>query len=312
MAEKTKVEATPTAVVANGDGRAAKAYRPSAGPKREALPDEFVTAVQAIEKALGQKVVLYVQSDTDQSDYGYVSDGPFELLRGSQLPTNPILVIHSSGGLGDSAFKTVSLLRKRCGKFSALIPDYAKSAATLIAVGASEILTGEFGELGPIDAQVLDYDIGEHRSALEVVQAVERLRSEALDTLAQTCRTIYVGTHMPFSAHLPIAVEFTNGLLRPLMEKVDVVSYMRMSRIMKIGEEYATRIMEPVYGSRALSITASLARNYPEHGFVIYAAEARRLGLNAKVADDKILGHVETLRSHMGAFTAYGTLEELT
>lgn len=305
---KTSADAVVTMAT---DGKAPKAFYASACKSKDSLPEDFVQAVQSIEKALKRRVVLYMQSDSDGSDMGWVSDAPFEALRKVDLPHNPIVIIHSAGGLGDGAFKTVRLLQDRCGRYTALVPECAKSAATLIAIGATAIWTGEFGELGPIDAQIMDYDIGEHKSALEVVQAVERLRSEALETLAQTCRTIYTGTHLPFSAHLPIAADFTNGLLRPLMEKVDVVTYMRMSRTLKIGEEYAIRIMEPVYGDRAPAIANRLARNYPDHGFVIYADEAAAIGLRAAVANDKILPYVELIRAHAGRITAYGTLEEL-
>jgi hypothetical protein len=65
------------------------------------------------------------------------------------------LIIHSPGGDGTAADKMTDLCRKYCtGIFRVVVPLYAKSAATLIALSGDEILMGETSELGPIDGQI--------------------------------------------------------------------------------------------------------------------------------------------------------------
>ena len=65
------------------------------------------------------------------------------------------LIIHSMGGDGLAAEKMLDLCRKYCaGKLRIVVPLYAKSAATLIALGGDEIVMGHTSELGPINAQV--------------------------------------------------------------------------------------------------------------------------------------------------------------
>ena len=64
------------------------------------------------------------------------------------------LLLHSPGGEGTVVEKFVSLCRAQCKRFRVLVPNEAKSAATLIALGADEIVMGPPAELGPIDAQV--------------------------------------------------------------------------------------------------------------------------------------------------------------
>jgi hypothetical protein len=64
------------------------------------------------------------------------------------------LIIDSPGGDGTVAEKLIELCRAYCKTFRVLIPNRAKSAATIIALGADEILMGHCSELGPIDAQV--------------------------------------------------------------------------------------------------------------------------------------------------------------
>lgn len=64
------------------------------------------------------------------------------------------LILHSPGGNGVVAEKIVHMCRQHCtGFFRVIVPNMAKSAATLIALGADEIVMGYFSELGPIDPQ---------------------------------------------------------------------------------------------------------------------------------------------------------------
>ncbi|MCU0913888.1 MAG: hypothetical protein MUC88_04900 [Planctomycetes bacterium] len=64
------------------------------------------------------------------------------------------LILHSPGGEGTVVEKFVGLCRSQCERFRVLVPNEAKSAATLIALGADEIVMGPSAELGPIDAQI--------------------------------------------------------------------------------------------------------------------------------------------------------------
>ena len=64
------------------------------------------------------------------------------------------LILHSPGGNGVVAEKIVHMCRQHCTDFfRVIVPNMAKSAATLIALGADAIVMGYFSELGPIDPQ---------------------------------------------------------------------------------------------------------------------------------------------------------------
>ena len=65
-----------------------------------------------------------------------------------------LLLLQSPGGDGTVVEKIVSLCRAQCKRFRVIVPNEAKSAATLIALGADEIVMGPTSEIGPIDAQV--------------------------------------------------------------------------------------------------------------------------------------------------------------
>lgn len=79
----------------------------------------------------------------------------YSMLKSVDPVTDLDLVIVSPGGDGTAAESMLDLCRKYCrGKLRVIVPLYAKSAATLLALGGDEIVMGETSELGPIDAQV--------------------------------------------------------------------------------------------------------------------------------------------------------------
>lgn len=63
------------------------------------------------------------------------------------------LFIHSPGGNADAVEQISQYLRTRFDHIRAVVPLYAMSAATMLALSADEILMGAHSQLGPIDPQ---------------------------------------------------------------------------------------------------------------------------------------------------------------
>lgn len=59
--------------------------------------------------------------------------------------------LYSTGGDTMVPWRLVSMAREYCDKFSVLVPYKAHSAATMIALGADEIVMSDLSELSPID-----------------------------------------------------------------------------------------------------------------------------------------------------------------
>ena len=66
------------------------------------------------------------------------------------------LLIHTFGGSVDAAEKLVKLVRSKVGdsELRVVVPESAKSAGTVIALGADNIVMSDTSELGPIDPQM--------------------------------------------------------------------------------------------------------------------------------------------------------------
>ena len=65
------------------------------------------------------------------------------------------------------------------GTLRVIVPDYAKSAGTLIALGADRIVMGETSELGPIDPQITLSDGSGNRISTPVLGYIEAYRRHA-------------------------------------------------------------------------------------------------------------------------------------
>ena len=84
--------------------------------------------------------------------------GFMEVLHNVKKGTHIDLLLNTPGGDIDTAEKLVSLIHAWVGddfEFRVIIPDYAKSAGTLMALGANKIVMSDSSELGPIDPQVV-------------------------------------------------------------------------------------------------------------------------------------------------------------
>lgn len=113
--------------------------------------------IRRLQKRLKAKVVTYISSPYHRVPSIMIQDIPFfeELLRSVSGSDTGYLMINSPGGDGNVAEKMLMMCRQRFTKtFNVIIPDYAKSAATMLALGSDKMLMGYLAELGPIDPQI--------------------------------------------------------------------------------------------------------------------------------------------------------------
>ena len=299
----------PTRLISPGMRYTASVY---AGPN-EILPQGFVAGVKALEQSLGMPIWLLVQR----------SSGRFDALDDELVSTilaakqtfpekEPIaLLIDSAGGFARSAYQIARLLKKRCGGYIALVTGSAKSAATLLTLGADRVLLSNYAELGPLDAQYQDPEREDWISALDEVQALERLHAFSLQAVDATMFLMLSRTRKKVDTLLPLILRFVTDMVCPLFEKIDAVHYTQMSRSLKVAEEYATRLLQGKYSSeKSQEISRRLVHGYPEHGFVIDAAECATFGLETHPLSAEQETVADDLRPYLQNLTAIGFLKE--
>jgi hypothetical protein len=115
--------------------------------------------IEKIETHRGSKVICYVTSLRPGVPAMIADDAVREIIDHLQrLPQQPVekldMFLVSNGGDGVVPWRIVPIIREYAKHFGILIPFKAYSAATIMALGANEIVMHKFGALGPIDPTV--------------------------------------------------------------------------------------------------------------------------------------------------------------
>lgn len=102
-----------------------------------------------------RKLICYVAGSSaliNRDDTLGMADLLHNIVKGSDLD----FLLHTPGGDMDAAEKLVTMIRTRVatGHLRVIVPDFAKSAGTLMAIGADKIAMSDTSELGPIDPQI--------------------------------------------------------------------------------------------------------------------------------------------------------------
>jgi len=141
-------------------------------------------AIEAIQKERGSRVITMIHREETVNLFGiavrkYIDiDDAEAILRVIRLtPTDkPIdLIIHTPGGLVLAASQIAHAIQKHKGKVTVLVPHYAMSGGTLIALAADEIVMDPNAVLGPVDPQ-----IGQLPAA-SIIRAVEIKTPQKVD-----------------------------------------------------------------------------------------------------------------------------------
>lgn len=142
-----------------------------------------IPLIKKIQDLRGSTVICYLTSLRPNAPAQMADDSVrvvFDhLLRLQKRPIEKLdIFLVSNGGSGTVPWRLVSVFREFSKSFSVLIPYRAYSAASLLALGADEIVMHPFGELGPIDPTVSnDYNPVEQGTGRRIGISVEDVRA---------------------------------------------------------------------------------------------------------------------------------------
>lgn len=116
--------------------------------------------IKTIEAMRGSTVICYVTS-LRPGVPGLIADDAVRefidhLQRAQPLADKIDLFLVSNGGDSVTPWRLAPIIREFTDYFSVLVPYKAYSAATIMALGANEIVMHKFGALGPIDPTVMN------------------------------------------------------------------------------------------------------------------------------------------------------------
>jgi ClpP class serine protease len=178
--------------------------------RQKMLDSARVRLMHRIERQRGSRVILLVHRQETMSFLGFpllryidVNDAE-EVIRAIHLTDDNVpidLVLHTPGGLVLASLQIARAIQAHKGKVTVLVPHYAMSGGTLIALAADEIVMDSHAVLGPVDPQLGEYPAA---SLVKVVKtknvnriddqtliladvgekALRQIRSEVLELLA--------------------------------------------------------------------------------------------------------------------------------
>lgn len=197
---------------------------------------------------------------------------------------NIVLVLCTSGGLPDVAFRLARYFQSNYEKFTIIICGKCKSAGTLMTVGAHSVVMGARAELGPLDIQLGKKDaFFEDGSGLTVVNAIEELETKAYEIFEKTFVKLILRTQrrVTLKTATNLATEFAVGLMSPIISQIDPMHVGEVARAMRVGREYGERLNSH---SKNLMNGAlhKLVNGYPSHSFVIDRQEAETIFTDVK------------------------------
>lgn len=194
--------------------------------------------------------------------------GIIELLHNVPRHTNVDFLLHTGGGDIDAAEKITSMLRTTVGKgrFRVIVPDFAKSAGTLIALAADKIIMSDSSELGPIDPQFPKKDGDGNARWLSVLNYLEAYKTQS-EKLRKD------------PGDVPAQIMLSK--LDPTM----VVQFEAIcKRARKLAEEHLTRWMFQTKTANFTKIAQDLMDNerWPSHGQMISWQDAKQMELEVE------------------------------
>jgi hypothetical protein len=231
-------------------------------------------------------LLLQIESETDSDIYMYAgpvavkSEREFnQCLVKNKKRNNATVWVTTYGGSADVAYQLVRSVRRNYakGRFTLFVDSVCKSAGTLIALGADEIVMSDTAELGPLDIQLQKPgELGELVSGLTATQALSTLRDAAFEAFEAQFLQLRFKSGGAISTKLAaeLAVKLVTGLFRPVYGQFDPMRLGENTRANRVAQAYGERIKTANVKDDTLE---GLINNYPSHGFAIDRDEAAEL-----------------------------------
>jgi len=224
-------------------------------------------------------VISYITSARENAGGSIASDAVRQFIKQLELLKNPPkdidLLINSYGGDGLTSWRIITLLREylgKDGKITCLVPFYAFSAATLMAVGCDEIFMHPWASLGPVDPQItVNNKIGTQQFAYEDVLAYTNFLKEEAGITEQNEK-----------------VELLSPLVNQIAPSIIGGAKRASMQAMTMAEKLLKLHMTGTEAQNAEAIAQKLSKNYFSHGHAVTKSEAEQLGLKISKSDHEI------------------------
>ncbi|OHV70761.1 hypothetical protein LCM4577_00860 [Mesorhizobium sp. LCM 4577] len=217
--------------------------------------------------------------------FGDIDDEGFRQLHSKSREgrhSRAILILTTNGGDASVAYRIARQFHQRYERFTIYVPNYCRSAGTILALGAHDLIMNSDALLGPIDPQLRKRDeICTTESALSSRATLNALGEMAYGVFEPMVVNLITKSEAGLSFELSsqVCADFTSRLMSGLVSKLDPTVFGRHKRAIDTAIEYGKRLAE-VSGNAPQEAVEQLATAYPDCRFAIDFAEAAKLFRN--------------------------------
>jgi hypothetical protein len=253
--------------------------------------------IQEIEEERKSKLIAYITGDRRGLETK-ISTDVFPMfhrhLTKSGQQEKIDLFLYSTGGMTIAGYALVNLIREFCERFGVIIPFKALSCATLISLGADEIVMTKMGQLSPIDPSV-------HHPLAPVVQLPGKppqLAPVNVEDVSAFIELAEKEVHLTEEDSMKKVLEILASKVNPLVLGAVQRSREQIAFLASTLMKYHTQDQE-----RIEKTVETLTRERFSHDYIFSRREAQEvLGL-------KIVQPAERLTDHIiGMFDAYNQI----
>lgn len=240
--------------------------------------EERLETYRQIEEHRGRPLLVYVTSKREGIEAKMATDAlPYLIDQLDSLPddtTHLDFLVVSFGGDPMVAWRIMSLIRQRAKQIAVLVPQSAYSVATLLALGADEVVVHPNGHLGPVDMQISTVGEGgrRHYSTEDIRAFLDFVKDSLAITDQEHLRRLFEVTCKEVGS---LGVGFTARNRQLALALGERLLGMHMS---DNGD-----------GTRKQSLVESLSRQFHSHQYPISRSEAIEIGLPVNKDRDEIL-----------------------
>lgn len=221
------------------------------------------TLFEQIENSRQRPLISYVTSIRPNLSGNMTGDSIDQIIAQIQkIPEDKKeidFLIISNGGDPITALRIISILRERFNKISVLLPYVAYSAATILSLGADEIIMHPYSNLGPVDPQLTISRHADNGQASQLQFSSEDIRNY-ID---------FVKTDVGITDQ-----DHLTSAFNALAKEVGPLPIGSAKRSQQLSLSLSTKMLETHMEdkSKAASIAKALNTSYYHHGFLLLAS----------------------------------------
>lgn len=245
-------------------------------------------------------VTIIYAGEINRTGYEKISQECEKLVE--PYPKKVDLILSTYGGDPDAGFRIARCLQHYfTDGITLFVPHYCKSAGTLIAIGASELVLSDRGELGPLDVQIMKSDeMFERSSGMDIMQGFNVLTSQAYEMVNSITVNLKVKSRLSTKLATEAASQIAVGAFAPIFAQIDPLRLGEIQRASEIAFTYGNLLRIKFDNLQEYGVS-KLVAGYPSHGFVIDRKEARGIFKNVRQPDSEeiqLLKRIDSIIRH--------------